>query len=136
VIRSGASCYLPALVAIVVVLLGACTEKQEPVDTVRSFIAAVEAFDLEQAENLVCEEQQARVRKSLESFDNVAGLSEAFGVKAENLTYRERSNDGNVAVVLITGTLKLSFLGQEDIQEVAEEHVVVIENGRWVICDP
>jgi hypothetical protein len=32
--------------------------------------------------------------------------------------------------------LTLAFLGQQEVQEVDEEHLVVKEGGRWVICDP
>jgi hypothetical protein len=97
---------------------------------------ALEAFDLAEAEGLVCEAQRDRVRESLEPFGDVVGLDEAFDIGFEELSYKEHSNDGSSAVVQVKGTVKLSFLGQHEVQNVDEEHLVVKEGGRWVICDP
>ena len=121
---------------VVIALLGACAEKQSPDDVVRSFMAAVEAFDLDRAEDLVCSEQKPRVRDSLEPFGNVAQLDEAFDMAFEDLSFQEQSNDGDVAVIRVSGSVRLSFLGKNEVQEIDEEHVVVNEDGRWVICDP
>jgi hypothetical protein len=117
-------------------MLGACTESRSPIEVVQSFMGAVEALDLAAAEGFVCEAQRAQIQDSLLPFDSVAGLGEAFDIRFENLSFQERSNDGQVSVVRVNGTLTISFLGQHDVQEVDEEHTVVRENGRWVICDP
>jgi hypothetical protein len=99
-------------------------------------MAAVEAFDLDTAEGLVCSEQKPRVRDSLEPFGNVAQLDEAFDMAFEDLSFQEQSNDGAVAVIRVSGSVRLSFLGKIELQGIDEEHVVVNEDGRWVICDP
>jgi hypothetical protein len=120
----------------VILSLVACADKQSPVEVVESFMTAVEAFDLDTAASLVCAAQQDKVRKGLEPFYEVTRPGEAFDLSFHELSFEERSNDGEMAVVHVGGLLRLSFLGQEDIQEVNEEHIVVRENGRWVICDP
>lgn len=98
-------------------------------------MTAVEALDLDTAEGLVCEVQRSEVRDSLEPFGDVDQLGEAFDIRFEELSFQEKSNDGNVAVIRVTGSLIISFLGQQDVQTVDEEHLVVKEDGRWVICD-
>lgn len=124
------------LLSAVLVLLGACRAEQSPLEVVQSFMSAIETFDAGAAENLVCEAQRARVRESLEPFGDVAQLDEAFDVSYQDLAFEERSGDEGMVVVHVSGALKLSFLGQEEVQDVDEEHVVVKEHGRWVICDP
>ena len=119
-----------------IALLGACAKKQSPDDVVRAFMAAVETFDLDTAEELVCNDQKPRVRDSLEPFGNVAQLDEAFDMTFEDLSFQEQSNDGDVAIIRVSGRVSLSFLGKNEVQDVDEEHVVVNEDGRWVICDP
>jgi hypothetical protein len=103
---------------------------------VESFMVAIGEFDLVAAEDLVCEAQQDRVASSLESFYGVTELTEAFDLDFGELTVEERSNDGETFIVHVSGSVTLSFLGQEEVQEVNEDHVVVMENGRWVVCDP
>ena len=124
------------VLGVALIVLVACAKEQNPVEIVRSFMRAVETFDLGAAENMVCEAQRAGIRASLVAFDGVDRLSEAFDISFEDLSFEERSNDGDVAIVRVTGTLALSFLGQQEIQEVNEEHLIVKEGGRWVICDP
>lgn len=99
-------------------------------------MSAVESFDLDTAQSLVCDRQRAQVQESLASFDNVKRLSEAFDMTFEDLEFTERDNDGALAVVQVTGTVRLAFLGKEDVQDVYEEHFLENVEGRWVICDP
>jgi len=124
------------LLSILPAFLGACDGEQGPVPAVRSFMTAVETFDLAGAESLVCEAQQSKVRASLEPFEDVATLGEAFDIELGELSFQEQSNDGNIAVVQVSGRLTINFLGQQEVQEVNEEHVVIKENGHWVVCDP
>ena len=124
------------LLSVILAILGACDREQGPVQVVRSFMTAVEAFDLGTAESLVCAAQRSKVRTSLEPFEDVATLGEAFDISRGELSFQERSNDGNVAVVHVSGELTVNFLGQQEVQEVDEEHVVIKENGHWLVCDP
>jgi hypothetical protein len=124
------------LLSVILVILGACDREQDPVQVVRSFMTAVEAFDLGTAESLVCEAQRSKVRTSLEPFEDVATLGEAFDISLGELSFQERSNDGNMAVVQVSGELTVNFLGQQEVQQVNEEHVVIKENGHWLVCDP
>jgi hypothetical protein len=124
------------LLGVILAILGACGGEQGPVQVVQSFMTAVEAFDLGTAESLVCEAQRGKVRTSLEPFEDIATLGEAFDISLGELSFQERSNDGNVAVVHVSGKLTVNFLGQQEVQEVNEEHVVIKENGHWLVCDP
>jgi hypothetical protein len=98
-------------------------------------MTAVETLDVSTAESLVCEAQRARVRASLAPFKDVAE-PEAFEVSFSELMVQEQSNDGEVAMVHVSGQLTLFFLGQQETQEISENHTVVREGGRWFICDP
>lgn len=117
-------------------IMTACSGGQNPVQVVRAFMTAVGTFDVSRAESLVCEAQKAKVRNSLGPFGDLAQLSEAFDISFDELTFQEQSSDANVVVVHVRGTVTLSFLGQQEKQNVDEEHFVVREGGRWVICDP
>jgi hypothetical protein len=117
--------------------LGACDkDPASPVEVVESFMTAIDDFDLAAAEDLVCEAQQGRLRNSLEPFYGVTELTEAFDLSFGDLSIEERSNDGETAIVHVSGSVTVAFLGQDDVQEVNEDHVVLKENGRWVVCDP
>jgi hypothetical protein len=54
----------------------------------------------------------------------------------EDLEFTEIGNDGVVAVVQVTGSVRFAFLGTEDVQAIFEEHVLENVDGQWVICDP
>jgi hypothetical protein len=124
------------LLSLLLVLLVACDAEEDPVEVIRSFMAAVEAFDVTKAQHLVCQAQRARVQDSLEPFGALTEADEAFAIRFDDLTFQERSNDGKVAIVHVRGQLIVSFLGQQEVQEVDEEHVLVKEGGRWLVCDP
>jgi hypothetical protein len=128
--------YLRALVCVLFLSLISCTEEKAPIDTVKEYMTAVESFDLESVQSLVCEKQRAQVGESLSPYEDVAGLSEAFDMAFEDLEFTEKSNDGAIAVVQVTGSVRFAFLGTEDVQDVFEEHVLENVDGRWVICDP
>jgi hypothetical protein len=133
--RSGRELTL-GLFGVILVLLGACGEEQSPVEAVRSFMRAVEVFDVSTAESLVCEPKRSRVQESLRPFEEAVGPGEAFDMSYGDLVVQEQSNDGEVAVVQVRGSVTISFLGQQEVQEISEEHVLIKQNGRWVICDP
>jgi len=118
--------------AVTTVCVSACTSEKRPVEVVRSFMAALERTDAAAAEKLVCQAQRAQVRASLEPF----GDATQFDLTFDELDVQELSNDGERAVVQVGGTLTLVFLGQQETQPVNETHIVIKENGRWVICDP
>jgi hypothetical protein len=57
--------FFRALVCILLLSSLSCSEDQAPIDTVREFMTAVESFDLDTAQSLVCERQRAQVGESL-----------------------------------------------------------------------
>ncbi len=96
---------------------------------------ALESFDTAKAKSLVCEQQRTRVENSLAPFGDVSALGETFAMSLEEMSYEELSNDGEVSIVRVQGQMRLSFLGQEETQEIKEEHTVIKQDGRWLICD-
>lgn len=97
---------------------------------------AIQAFNIAKAKTLVCEAQRAQVENSLAPFGDTSKLGETFVMSLEDMRYEEHSNDGSVAVVLVKGRMKLSFLGQETVQEINEKHTLIKQGGHWLICDP
>ena len=128
--------FFRALVCVLLLSSLSCSEDKAPIDTVREFMAAVESFDLDTARSLVCERQRPQISESLTAFEDVASLSEAFDMAFEDLEFTEKSNDGVIAVVQVTGSVRFAFLGTEDVQDIFEEHILEKTDGRWVICDP
>ena len=117
-------------------LLCACVQTQSPVQVARDFMAAIERFDLQAAERLVCPAQQARVRASLAPFEEYGRPGETFYASLEGLTIEEQRNDGHTALVHVRGELSLFFLGQQETQQINEMHTLVRQDGRWLVCDP
>jgi hypothetical protein len=97
---------------------------------------AIETLDITQAQSLTCQAQRARVRESLAPFGNISELGEAFDINFDELIFEEQSNDGHTAIVHVSGKMTLSFLGQQETQEINEDHVLIKEEGKWVVCDP
>lgn len=123
------------LLGVISVLLVACGGQENPVEVAQSFMAAIEAVDIDKAQGLVCQAQRDRVRESLEPF---AGQEqgETFEIKLEDLTFHQVSNDGETAIVHIDGKLTLSFLGRHETQEINQDHRLIKEKGQWLVCDP
>jgi len=117
-------------------LLAGCETETSPVEVTRAFMRAIETLDVTQAQSLVCQAQQVRVRESLAPFGDIRELGEAFDINFDELTFEEQSNDGSTAVVHVSGRMTLSFLGQQETQEINEDHIVVKEEGKWVVCNP
>ena len=124
------------LFAAILLLLTACRQQGTPVEVVQEFMAAIEQFDSAGAATRVCEAQQDRVQTILDAFGEEAGMKEAINLAFDKLAFEELSNDGEAAVVHVSGALVVSFLGHQERQIVNEEHVVVHEQGHWVVCDP
>jgi hypothetical protein len=120
----------------ILLLLAACGQKATPTEVVQEFMAAIEQFDSASAAARVCEAQKDRVESILDAFGEEAGLEEAIDLAFDKLAFEELSNDGEAAVVHVSGALVVSFLGHQERQIVNEEHVVVQEEGHWVVCDP
>jgi hypothetical protein len=123
------------LLAVAILLLVGCETELSPVEVVQSFMAAVETLDAATAEDLVCQAGRAQVRESLEPFRNIA-RPETFDISLKDLVIEEQSNNGEVAVVHVSGERTLFFLGQQDTREINENHTVIKESGRWLVCDP
>ena len=117
-------------------LLVGCETETNPVEVTRSFMIAIETLNITQAQTLVCQTQRARVRESLAPFGDISELGEAFNINFAELNFEEQSNDGSTAVVHVSGKMTLSFLGQQETQEINEDHIVIKEEGKWLVCDP
>jgi len=126
------------LLPIISLSFAACggNKSSSPAQAVRSYMEAIEAFDVAKAKTLVCAPQRAQVENSLTAFGDTSKLGETFAMSLEDMQYEEQSNDGSIAVVSVKGQMKLSFLGQEEIQEINEKHTVIQQGGRWLVCDP
>jgi len=124
------------LCILVLLLLAGCKTETDPVEVTRSFMMAIERLNITQAQSLVCQAQQARIQESLAPFGDISELGEAFDINFDELVFEEQSNDGSTAVVHVSGKMTLSFLGQQETQEIDEDHIVIKEEGKWLICNP
>lgn len=97
---------------------------------------AIETFDEAKAKSLVCQSKRAWVENSLSAFGNPARLDETFAIRFENLSYQQVRTEEDLVVILVQGQMWISFLGQEETQEINEKHTLIKQGGRWLICDP
>jgi hypothetical protein len=103
-----------------VILLAACgggSEGDEPTAVVKEVVDAMQTLDVEAASENFCEEQKSELNSSLdEGFAELEALGldpnelmDAFQLNFADLEYEERSQEGDEAVVHVSGTMSLDF---------------------------
>jgi len=116
-------------VVLVAVLIGvlavgvslASQGKDGPVDTVERFVSSMEQLDLDAIGENVCQGQREELADALEvGVEELAAagvdLDELLGVvqiEFKDMRYEEKSNDGDRAVVHVTGEMALDLDGDE-----------------------
>ncbi len=120
-------------------LLAACGAGGSPaIEGTRSWFQALANLDFEQVMKLTCSNPAVRsdIELRLEPFndikDSLTALKGQFDFSG--LKFEERSNDGRLATVRLSGKMFLKALGQVQPMSLYEDITVVNENGVWKVC--
>jgi hypothetical protein len=102
---------------LVLVACGGGGTSDAPVDVVKSVVKAMEDLDVDAASKHFCDARKAELDDTLASgFEELEALGmdpdellEAIKLEMKDMSYEEKSKDGDKAVVGVSGTLSLGF---------------------------
>jgi hypothetical protein len=130
-----------SLYAIVIIglLLTACGGGGSPaIDGTRAWFKALAELRFDDVMNLTCDSTPVRneIGAKLDPFidlkETLAALKGQFDFS--NLKFEEKTNNGRIAVIRLSGSMTLQALGQTEAMDVAEDITVVNESGTWKVC--
>ena len=129
---------IPLIVAGLIVL-AACSGGGSPaIEGTRAWFQALAELRFDDVMNLTCASVPVRneIGAKLDPFidlkETLAALKGQFDFS--NLEFEEKTNNGRVAVIRLSGSMTLVALGQTEAMDVAEDITVVNENGVWKVC--
>ncbi len=131
---------LPVTILVCVgLLLAACSAGGGPaIEGTRSWFQALANLDVEQVMKLTCSNPRVRdeIELRLEPFNDIkeslAALKGQFDFSG--LKFEEKSNDGRIATVRLSGKMYLKALGQTQPLSLYEDITVINEDGEWKVC--
>ena len=129
---------IPLIVAGLIVL-AACSGGGSPaIEGTRAWFQALAELRFDDVMNLTCASVPVRneIGAKLDPFidlkETLAALKGQFDFS--NLKFEEKTNNGRIAVIRLSGSMTLVALGQTEAMDVAEDITVVNENGVWKVC--
>lgn len=129
---------IPLIVASLIALT-ACSGGGSPaIEGTRAWFQALAELRFDDVMNLTCASVPVRneIGAKLDPFidlkETLAALKGQFDFS--NLKFEEKTNNGRVAVIRLSGSMTLVALGQTEAMDVAEDITVVNENGTWKVC--
>jgi hypothetical protein len=126
-----------AVVLILVTLVAACGgDGGSPTAVVRDFWQALAKLDVDKMKDLTCSAYQEEMEAAFgfAELGDLSELADVLEIDVSGLKYEVVSETGDAAVVRVYGALKMSFLGQEQSEQMDEEIDVVKEGGQWKVC--
>jgi hypothetical protein len=127
------------LIAAGLILLTACSGGGSPaIDGTRAWFKALAELRFDDVMNLTCADTAVRneIGAKLDPFidlkPTLAALKGQFDFS--NLKFEEKTNNGRVAVIRLSGSMTLQALGQTEAMDVAEDITVVNDSGTWKVC--
>jgi hypothetical protein len=126
---------LAAALLIVAITAAACggagSAGNTPEGAVKAWFDAAFAGNVEGVKAQTCSAGQAMVTEAVDEFGNSPTPIDASG-----LTFTKASEEGNSAVVTISGSFKTTVEGQElDLPLDGMTLPLVLENGSWKVCN-
>jgi hypothetical protein len=130
--------FIPLIVA-GLIFLAACGGGGSPaIDGTRAWFQALAELRFDDVMSLTCANAPVRneIGAKLDPFidlkETLAALKGQFDFS--NLKFEEKSNNGRVAVIRLSGSMTLVALGQTEAMDVAEDITLVNESGTWKVC--
>ncbi len=127
------------LIVASLIVLTACGGGGSPaIDGTRAWFQALAELRFDDVMKLTCASVPVRneIAAKLDPFidlkETLAALKGQFDFS--NLKFEEKSNNGRVAVIRLSGSMTLVALGQTEAMDVAEDISVVNESGVWKVC--
>lgn len=127
------------LVVASLIALAACSGGGSPaIEGTRAWFQALAELRFDDVMNLTCASVPVRneIGAKLDPFidlkETLTALKGQFDFS--NLKFEEKTNNGRVAVIRLSGSMTLVALGQTEAMDVAEDITVVNENGTWKVC--
>ncbi len=113
-----------------------------PSKPVNDFFDAFGKLDADKAAGTICKEYRDDFKAGLElvfDFLDAAGDDAKIEISGLKLEVRDET-DNEATIVASAGTLKVTFMGQVDETDLADETAgeplkVIKEDGKWLICD-
>ncbi len=127
------------LIAVGLLLLTACSGGGSPaIDGTRAWFKALAELRFDDVMNLTCASTPVRneIAAKLDPFIDLKPTLDALKGQFDfsNLKFEEKSNNGRVATIRLSGSMTLQALGQTEAMDVAEDLTIVNENGVWKVC--
>ena len=128
----------PLIVASLIVLTACGGGGSPAIDGTRAWFQALAELRFDDVMNLTCANGPVRneIAAKLDPFidlkETLAALKGQFDFSS--LKFEEKSNNGRVAVIRLSGSMTLVALGQTEAMDVAEDISVVNESGVWKVC--
>ncbi|MBP7687806.1 MAG: hypothetical protein KA765_07865 [Thermoflexales bacterium] len=127
------------LIAVGLLLLTACGGGGSPaIDGTRAWFQALAELRFDDVLKLTCASEPVRneIAAKLDPFIDLKPTLDALKGQFDfsNLKFEEKSNNGRVATIRLSGSMTLVALGQTEAMDVAEDLTVINENGVWKVC--
>jgi hypothetical protein len=112
------------------------TPRPSPADAARDFWQALAELDVDRMKELTCAAYQEEMEAAFgfAELGDLEELRDILEIDVSDLQFAVVSESGDDAVVRVYGTLKMSFLGQEESEQMDEEIELVMEHGEWKVC--
>jgi len=113
--------------SLALLLLVACAADAKPEDAVSDYLTARVAGDADALRGLACAAWEEEAVLQAETF-------QALDARLEGLACQQTSRNGDAAVISCTGTIIITYTGENSEQPVAGAFSVVKEDDEWKVC--
>ena len=117
---------LMILAVVSLLLLAACAEAGDPVDTVESYLNARVESDADELQQLSCAQWESQALLQADSF-------RSMDASIEDMSCQKDGEDGDFTLVACDGRIVTSYNGETREWDLPD-YQLVEEDGEWKIC--
>jgi predicted small secreted protein len=104
----------------------------------KSFFDSFSQLDFAKMKDLTCDAQKPAIdqaTQSMSALGDASKLKDLITIDTSGLKFDEKSVSGDKATVVVTGTMKVTAMGQSQDQPVNNEELPMVkEGGQWKVC--
>lgn len=120
--------FLIVTFALITPALAACTDQGGAVQAVEAYLAALVAKESDRIASLSCAEWEAEAIREVDAL-------EAVEARLEGVTCREAGTEGDYTLVVCTGSLVLTYQGEDRPVDLSlRAYRVSRSGGAWLVC--